>query len=47
LPYIPKEIKTKDKKEEVISKIPNIDISYYTKLNDYEKELLGGVNYAS
>ena len=47
LPYIPKEIKYNKKKEKSIIKIPNIDISYYTKLSDYEKELLQGVDYAS
>jgi len=47
LPYIPKGIKNKDKKEKTTLKIPNIDISYYTKLSDYEKELLEGVCYAS
>ncbi len=46
LPYIPKEVKNKDKKEKTTIKIPNIDISYYTKLSDYEKELLGSVSYA-
>jgi transposase len=47
LPYIPKEVKNKDKKEETANKIPDIDISYYTKLSDYEKELLEGVCHAS
>ena len=46
LPYIPKDIKKRGKKEDSITKIPNIDISYYTTLNDYEKDLLGGVCYA-
>jgi len=47
MPYIPKEVKIKPKREEIITKIPNIDITYYTKLSDYEKELLGGTYYAS
>lgn len=47
MPYIPKEVKIKPKKEKNIPKIPHIDISYYTKLSDYEKELLKGDSYAS
>jgi len=47
LPYIPKSIKIETKKEEITPKIPKIDISYYTQLSDYEKELLKGVCCAS
>jgi len=47
-PYIPpaKEV-CKKKEKDIVSNIPNIDISYYTKLNDYEIDLLKGADYDS
>ena len=48
LPYVPKEVKrVVSNKKDIITKIPDINISYYTKLSDYERELFKGANYDS
>ena len=40
-PYLPSTAKVISKEEEVTPDIPDIDISYYTRLSDYEEALLG------
>jgi len=46
-PYIPSVAKVQVKETNCTPVTPQIDISYYTKLSDYEQELLEGVCYAS
>jgi transposase len=46
-PYVPSSVKVQHKETCNTPVIPQIDISYYTKLSDYEQELLEGVGYAS
>lgn len=47
MPYIPSHVKVQHKENQNTPVIPQIDISYYTTLSDYEQMLLKGGSYAS
>ncbi len=48
-PYVPQlvPVSTKEETEVSCGLIPNIDISYFTTLSDYEEILIRGERYAS
>jgi transposase len=47
MPYVPPTAKVRTEEKKPAPDIPQIDISYYTRLSDYEEALLQGAGYAS